>query len=231
MFIVRFLLLSFCFANLSLQARAESATFHGKTTLKDASYDTLTVNGHFDFDGLNAQKVTAHGHTAGRNVVAKSMVTHGHTSLIGKKISSLRTHGFTDLTDMNIEKLTTHGSLTVVHSSTSSLDAFGKCELYNTTVSQECSITSQSITIKDCTITCNVTIRKSENYNSGWFCSLPVIKWFCTSSDTDQTQILKIQGTTKITGNILFESGKGKVYLPTTATVTGKIIGAEVIRS
>jgi cytoskeletal protein CcmA (bactofilin family) len=140
-------------------------------------------------------------------------------------LSSLKSNGFVTLSGTTVKGLVdVNGKLEADGASIGSMDVNGSVTLTNCRVNgkarvngffsatktaffDECSVASQKVILTACTAP-SIVIRD--------------ISWM------PGTQVLELQGGSKVSGNVTFESGKGKIILSEESLVAGTIIGAEI---
>lgn len=229
----------------------QSVVFHGRTVLEKATYEDIAVHGNSQLKKITANTLTTHGKCIGKDlrlvnlythgnslfedINAKNVEMHGHSQVEDSDIDTMVSHGMTQLEDVDIAyALTCHGRLVLHDCTIHTLITVGNCELYNTSITHATEITTQYMVVENSTIKNGITFHiPSGNSNMSirnWLCSFNFVKSVFSDACVAKKEELILKGKTIIHGDIVFESGNGKVIADASVVLKGKIIGGELIQ-
>ncbi|MGC2310335.1 MAG: hypothetical protein WA432_01785 [Candidatus Babeliaceae bacterium] len=152
-------------------------------------------------------------------------------------------NGFANMADTTIhDNVTVNGSFTGEKLTLKkSLEVNGSGTLKNSKIFGPLHVNG-SIDFDNVTVNSQSTINGSIDTNKSSFEKLIALSGDGSFKDSQLTEILVkkptkeqkntlyLSGTTCVSGDITFESGKGKVYLSDEAHIKGKVIGGEIIK-
>ncbi len=183
--------------------------FNGPTSLTDKSFDTLTINGRAEL----------------RNVKAKTLVVYGPLTFNNLEISEKATiTGPTIGRHAELHNITVIGPFNVKDVEMNSLDVSGP------------------VSLREFTINGSTVVRGPLFAHDGFFQDLMVdskeggevvefsdvtVKKDLTICKGSKAETLTLKGDTDVVGNIIFESGEGKIVKEGDGIEVGEIIGAK----
>ncbi|WP_010302931.1 hypothetical protein [Candidatus Odyssella thessalonicensis] len=180
---------------------------YGSSQLKDMTYDTLTVYGALDFTNLIIQQeLKVDGSAHGKNLKCQEFKINGSLAVDqleahqGLVSGSLTGHNISILKDLSVEGSLAGDRITV---------------LGRTKIAGNLSVIGGDFTDIDIEgDASDLTDSRAANIH---------FKKVITD-----TQKLYLRGKTIVSGDIVFESGKGEIYLGTDAVIKGQVKGATI---
>jgi hypothetical protein len=232
--------------------------FMGAATLKNVKASSIQVFGEARGIDVTADEINVAGSAFFQNIIAEKMEAMGASELEGGNINLFNGSGFTSLKKMNIHKAVIAGACAIVSSEIDSLQISGVASIDCSEIKESCVFSADttinnstiegSITIPSALGYNSRTLKKSLIFNGPSTSENPTVNIIDFYHDSkggttinivyggikpkpevgSVSPILTLSGTTHVKGDIVFESGTGKVYKGPNALVSGKIIGAEV---
>jgi len=155
----------------------------------------------------------------------KSGSFHGRTALNGSSHDNLSINGSGNLSNVTVTgSLSSNGSLKLSESTIESLTSNGGTNLQNTIVNGPCTVRGSLYVDSSTLSTISVSSTNITFYNS----KTKSIRVENTSRTIEH--IVDLNNTT-IDGDIVFESGNGKVLLKGDSKITGEVLGGQVVES
>jgi cytoskeletal protein CcmA (bactofilin family) len=244
--------LFFLCASLSLNATKQSVS--GSSTFADVTFDQLKTSGSSTLTRVVVNDLTCSGSCKFTDLTVRGHFTgSGSRRGTGLTANTCDFSGSTGLQDAVLESLTLSGSLTATRVSIAKdcqtsgsceadelmvegfMNSSGRLTLRNSTVHElQCSSKAK---LYDTTVNGSVTVAQTNSSRSGWQTDISWLRWLFSlfsfrndSDDEDDIHTLYIYGTTKITGDVTFESGDGVVYCDSKAEVLGVVHGGKIIK-
>lgn len=132
-------------------------------------------------------------------------------------------YGALVLADATKKDLSIYGAATLTNVTAESLNIYGALTASNLTVSGKTNIfgviTAVNSTFNDLELASDDSVLTNSKTNK-----INVI------ADKDTTQKLTLKGTTVISGDVVFESGKGEVHTEKDVVIKGQVKGAVVVK-
>ena len=193
-----------------LTNRLDAPVMAGNARLEKLSYDSLTIAGALDFNNLTIEKtLTVEGSANGNSLKCNKFIVN--SSFTGKNIQAQNgeVNGTLVCDTVTIdEDLTVNGSL-----SGKKIKVSGK-----TKVDGNLDASKSSFSDIEVATTYRITLTSSKAKN------------IFVKKSKYESQRIYLEGRTIIEGNIIFESGNGKVLVSRKAKIMGEVQGASVVR-
>ncbi|MDQ5890510.1 MAG: hypothetical protein QG604_384 [Candidatus Dependentiae bacterium] len=203
---------------------------NGSATLKDVRADSVTARGSLDFSGLTVNTtLSAKGGCTGDHLTARECSFFGGSTLKHATVSSVEARGSfaatevlvtndllacgsLDAVKVTVRGLTTiNGGAKLVDSNLQDIVCAGReYKLYNTTVS-------------------NIVVKPAYS-DAAFSTGIGFFDWllsFFKHSKINETKIY-LKGSTRVSGDIIFEAGSGEVYLLGDALIGGRVTGGVI---
>lgn len=190
----------------------KESIFNFSTQLSHEKYDSLTVNGALNFDDLKIEKMlNVNGYAGGKSLSCDNFIINGALEADEVHAKTGTVNGSLQGNSIHIENdLTVHGSL-----EGSKIKVFGKTEIYgaisaSNSTFDDIEISSSEAEFKG-TTTNNITFKKPRK--------------------VERIQKITLKNQSIVKGDIVFESGKGEVYMSGDSKVLGTIKGGTIVQS
>lgn len=195
-----------CFSFFSVSPRG----IFGQATIDQANacHEPLSVFGNAKVTNASFEEVTVHGQLdAKRLTVGELLSVNGHIEADHLTATKLKCNGCCNLKKSTIKK-----------------SAFirGCCHLIKTTVGK-LKLQSEEGRFTDCTID-DLIVKPNKGWS--WWTWL---RSFFVSVEPEE-QFVWLDGKTHITGNVLFEGGKGTVRAGKSVKIDGTVTGGHIVR-
>lgn len=185
-----------------------ATTFNGVTELSVKSFKDLTVNGPATLTEIKANTLNIHGPLTFQKIdVSKSSDVSG--PMRGKEgaFANLKVTGPLEAERITCETLTVIGPATLKY-----FTVKGSTDIKGSFVSQNGNL--QDVTYMSTGTLTDTTVKNI------------IVKHNNANTDVNQKDILELKGTTLVTGDVTFESGKGEIITEgKNISLSGKIKG------
>ena len=186
----------------------QAKDYFGVTHLANQKLTQVTVYGPADFSKIHADSITVKGTFAFDNLSIQN---------------KLESHGPTEGKNSEIGNLVVYGPLQLDHCIVNSIDMAGPFQAKYITVSKN-SVFRGPFSALGCHLQNITLLTDGAVFDDSDIKSITMKK-----NDDPKEQIVTLKGKTIVSGDITFESGKGKVIIENPAKLEGKIIGAHAV--
>lgn len=189
---------------LSFNTIGHAQTFYGPTHLKDQKFDSLSIFGPADLTKVTADSITVNGALAFDDLtVQKKLEVFGPAEGKNSNVGEIVVAGPLQLEGCKVKSFNVAGPFRAKQLIVENASTFiGPFEVLDSQL-QDLSITADKASFANTQVK-NIVMKKNND---------------------PQDQEISLSGTSVVTGNITFESGKGKVTVANTAKIKGKING------
>ena len=182
---------------------SDTSILNGKSSLQDAQYDTLIVNGSFHAKNLTITNLlTINGSFNGEKIHCRHLSVNGSTDVSHLHAQSVQSNGSFYGQDITVTKdAQFSGQLRIKKGSFNEIHA-----------------SSQNICLKETVVAKNILIK---NPQSSWL--------FWQQKDSSKPAVIEIGSGCVVQGDVVFEGPyEGTVLLSSTARIEGRVLNGNI---
>jgi phage baseplate assembly protein gpV len=189
----------------------DSIIINGQSNLKESKFKSIVVNGYLKFEELIVSDLLdVNGLLKGINLDCKALDVDGSVKVKKIKVNNVRVTGEFYANDAAIaQNLTVDGAI-----EGRNINVAGKTTLVGELDVRDSNFQVIDIISEECTLdsttTKNITFKKP--------------------STIFKTEKLVLKGNSTVAGDVVFESGKGEIYLYGDSTITGQVKGGTIVK-
>ena len=199
------------FILISSKVYADTTTINGSTTLKDTAFESLSINGSLNFRKLEIKKdLNVNGSVDGTKLKCRKLNVNG--SLRGEKVKVeyAKVKGSLFVKDFHVKHdLEVEGGVQAID-----IAVAGK-----TRIDGDLSATDGEFSA--------IEVMNTKTYLNKCKVKDIVVKKIAHSNKIQKLDL--IEGTI-VSGDVIFESGEGEIYLSNDSIIKGTVKGAQIIK-
>lgn len=222
-------------------AQAESITKSGGVTVSGKTLDNVIVSGGARLNDVQANRISVSGGARLTRVKVNSVDVSGGLRFNNLEADTIDVSGSAQGNDLKCRNLDVSGGIKAQNIECNTLEVSGGAKLENVLASD--GTLSGSVDIKKSQFN-NLNLATSAMYLEDVIVNNIIVEegqdvvqdirfnkrgnMRISSSPQKQGQVLYLKGSTTVSGDVTFRSGKGTVVLEGGAQINGKVVGGEI---